>query len=56
MNLKFWREKPKGTRPLRRHKRRWDYDVRMCLEHIGFVSVDWNVDQLRVCAKKVTNF
>ena len=33
--------KPEGKRPLGRHRRRWEFDVRNGLKEIGWNSVDW---------------
>jgi hypothetical protein len=35
----FWWRKPEGKRPLKRPKRRWEYNIRMDIEEVG--SVDW---------------
>ena len=33
--------KPKGKRPLRRPRRRWEYNIRMDLEEIGINAGNW---------------
>jgi hypothetical protein len=33
--------KPKGKRPLRRLRRRWQYVIRMCLRETGSEGVGW---------------
>jgi hypothetical protein len=33
--------KPKGKRPLGRHRRRWEYNIRMDLREIGWEVMDW---------------
>jgi hypothetical protein len=33
--------KPKGRRPLGRHERRWEYNIKMDLREIGFCGLDW---------------
>jgi hypothetical protein len=33
--------RPEGSRPLRRPRRRWDYNIQMDLGAIGFGDVDW---------------
>jgi hypothetical protein len=33
--------KPKGKRPLRRPRRRWETGIRMDLREIGWGSVEW---------------
>jgi hypothetical protein len=33
--------KPEGRRPLRRHKHRWEDNIRLCLREIGWEGVDW---------------
>jgi hypothetical protein len=33
--------KPEGRRPLGRHRRRWEDNIKMDLREIGFGDVDW---------------
>ena len=33
--------KPEGKRPLRRPRRRWEYDIKMDLQEVGGVRGDW---------------
>jgi hypothetical protein len=33
--------KPEGKRPLRRHRHRWECNIRMDLTEIGWEGVDW---------------
>jgi 3-oxoacyl-ACP reductase-like protein len=33
--------KPEGKRPLGRAKRRWEYNIKMDLQEVGCVSMDW---------------
>jgi ribosome biogenesis protein Nip4 len=33
--------KSEGRRPLRRHRRRWEDNIKMDLREIGFGDVDW---------------
>ena len=35
--------KPTGKRPLGRHRRRWDDNIRMDLEEIGINAGNWRV-------------
>jgi hypothetical protein len=34
-------EKPEGKRPLGRHRRRWEDNVKIDLREIGWGGVDW---------------
>jgi hypothetical protein len=34
-------EKPEGKRPLGRPRRRWEYNIRMNLQELGFGGMDW---------------
>jgi hypothetical protein len=33
--------RPEGRRPLGRHRRRWENNIKMDLREIGFQDVDW---------------
>jgi len=35
----FW--KPEGKRPLGRPQRRWEDNIKMDLQEVGFVDMDW---------------
>jgi hypothetical protein len=37
----FWFGGPEGRRPLGRPRRRWEDNIKMGLEEIGFGDVDW---------------
>ena len=45
--FKFLTGKPTGKRPLRRPRRRWEYNIRMDLEEISINAGNW-VDSLRI--------
>jgi hypothetical protein len=52
--------KPEGKRPLRRHRRRWEYNVRMDLREIEWQGVDrihlaQVRDQWRAVVKMIMN-
>jgi hypothetical protein len=48
--------KPERKRPLGRLRRRWVYNIRMDLEEVGWVGVDWmNVAQDRDQWRAVVN-
>jgi hypothetical protein len=52
--------KPEGKRPLGRHRRRWEDNIRMDLEEIGWEVVDWvdlaqDRDQWRALVNTVMN-
>jgi len=32
---------PEGQRPLGRPRRRWEYNIKMDLQEVGFEGVDW---------------
>jgi hypothetical protein len=34
-------ENPEGTRPLERHRHRWEDDIKMDLRDIGWCGMDW---------------
>jgi len=34
-------EKPEGKRPLRRPRRRWEDNIKMDLQEVGCVGLDW---------------
>ena len=33
--------KLEGKRPLGRQRRRWDYNIKMDIQEVGFVGMDW---------------
>jgi len=33
--------KPEGKRPLGRHRRRWENNIKMDLQEVGFRGMDW---------------
>jgi hypothetical protein len=33
--------KPEGTRPLGRSRRRWEYNIKMDLQEVGYGIMDW---------------
>ena len=33
--------KPEGKGPLWRHRRRWDKNIKMDLQKVGFADMDW---------------
>jgi hypothetical protein len=37
----FLSEKPEEKRPLARHSRRWDDNIKMYIKEIGWEDVDW---------------
>ena len=37
----FWWGKPDGKRPLERPRRRWEDNVKMDLQELGWVGMDW---------------
>jgi hypothetical protein len=52
--------KPKGKRPLGRHRHRCEDNIRMCLRKIGWEGVDWihhaeNRDQWQALVNVVMN-
>jgi hypothetical protein len=52
--------KPKGKRPPRRPKHRWEYDIRMYVREVGWEDLDWLHltqvrDQWRVLVNTVIN-
>jgi len=34
-------EKPEGKRPLGRHRRRWEFNIKMELQELGCGGMDW---------------
>jgi hypothetical protein len=53
-------EKPKGKRPMGRPRRRWDDNIKMILQEVGFEGMDWielaqNRDSWRAFVKAVMN-
>jgi hypothetical protein len=52
--------KPEGKRPLGRHRRRWENNIRMDLREIGWGGMDWidlaqDRDQWRALVNTVMN-
>jgi hypothetical protein len=52
--------KPRGKRPLGRHRRRWNDNIKMYLREIGWGGMDWirlseDRDQWRTLRKTVMN-
>jgi hypothetical protein len=52
--------KPRGRRPLGRHKHRWDDNIRMGVREIGWSGMDWtdlaeDSDQFRALVNRVMN-
>jgi hypothetical protein len=41
MHIIFWLENLKGRRPLERLRCRWEYNIRMDLQEIGWEDVNW---------------
>jgi hypothetical protein len=41
MCTKFRSQKPEGKRPLGKHRRRWEDNIRMDLREIAWEVVDW---------------
>ena len=35
--------KPEGKRPLGRHRRRWEYNIKMKLQEVGCGGMDWMI-------------
>jgi len=53
--------KPEGTRPLGRLRRRWEDNIKMDLQEVGFSGIDWIVlaqdrDRWRPLVDAVRNF
>ena len=53
-------EKPKGKRPLGRPRRRWEDNIKIDLQEVGCVSIDWidmakDRDRWRVLVNAVMN-
>jgi hypothetical protein len=53
-------EKPEGKRPLGRHRRRWEYNIKIYLGKIRWEGVDWihlaqDRDQWRAVVNTVIN-
>ena len=53
-------EKPEGKRPLGRHRRRWEDNIKMDLQEIGCGGMDWielarDKDRWRAFVKAVMN-
>jgi hypothetical protein len=54
-------EKPEGKRPLERHRRRWEDNIKMDLQELGCGSVDCielaqDRDRWRAFVKAIMNF
>ena len=54
-------EKPKGKRPLGRHRRRWENNIKMDLQEMGRGGMDWielaqDRDRWRAFVTAVMNF
>jgi hypothetical protein len=52
--------KPEGKGPLERTRRRWDDDIKMDLQEVGFGSMDWielaqDTDKWRALVNAVMN-
>jgi hypothetical protein len=53
--------KPEGKRPLGRHRRRWEDDIKIYLREIGWGAMDWiflaqDNDQWRALVNAMMNF
>jgi len=40
-NAWFWWEKPEGKRPLGRPRRRWEDNIKINVQELGGVGMDW---------------
>jgi hypothetical protein len=54
-------EKPEGKRPLGRPRHRWENNIKMDLQRVGCVGIDWidlakDMDTWRVIVNAVMNF
>ena len=52
--------KPEGKRPLGRHRRRWENNIKMDLQEVGFRGMDWielaqDRDRWRAVVNEVMN-
>jgi hypothetical protein len=53
--------KPEGKRPLGRHRRRWEDNIKLDLQQVGWWSMDWidlaqDRDRWRTLVTAVMNF
>ena len=51
---------PDGKRPLRKHRRRWEDNINICLKHLGWGDLNWidliqNRDRWQAIVNEVTN-
>ena len=57
----FWSGKPEGKRPLGRHSRRWEDNIKMDLQEVGmWRGMDWidlaqDMDKWRVAVNALMN-
>jgi hypothetical protein len=48
--------KPEEKRPLGRHRRRWEYNIKMNLQEVGCGGMDWiEIAQIRVRWRAIVN-
>ena len=41
MYTEFWCGKPEGKRPLGRSRRKWEDNIKMDLQEVGYGGMDW---------------